>query len=718
MKYKLLLLFVITVMFYPAQEDSIRYYLSKPIDTNAIKKLNDWNGMLMSQGDLKTRQEVQQKILAQAIRLNFIKGQAKAYNLFGIIQDYKSNFDSAIYFYKKGLELNKRIGYKKGIGAGYSNLARMNVVKGDLSTALQNQLKALEVQEEIKDKVGIIKTYNGIADIYGNLRNYDKAIEYGLKALQKTEEFKINGDLGTVYLYLGMNYSRANNAGKAIYFYHKAIDANTEAGSANGVIYSYNNLGSLYVVQKQVDSAAKYFGLAKDLLQYSNDREAIASTLVNYGCMLIAKKQYGEAEKYLRQGLALIKEMGQLKGLPETYGALSDIAAAKKDYKNAYELYKLHSQFSDSTLNTDVQKKIADLQVSFEKEKNDKKIQLLNKDKDMQVKIVESQRKQKYLILISSIIIVLLLCIFIVIVVNRFNLTRKQKTIIELKEKETTRQKEVIEEKQKEIIDSINYARRIQHSLLASESLLTENLSSYFVFFKPKDIVSGDFYWASKLDNNQFALVTADSTGHGVPGAIMSMLNIACLNEAIGKNITTPDKILFETRKSVIEHLSNDGSSEGGKDGMDCSLICVDRKNNRVLCACANNPVWLIRNISSGASPNDDSYGRTVGNQKQLIEIKPDKMPVGKHDKDQQPFTLHEIQLQKGDLIYTFTDGYADQFGGPKGKKFKYKPLQEIILGFADVEMKKQKEILEHKFNEWKGELEQVDDVLIIGIKI
>jgi serine phosphatase RsbU (regulator of sigma subunit)/Flp pilus assembly protein TadD len=577
-------------------------------------------------------------------------------------------------------------------------------MEGDLTEALQNQLKALEAQEEIADKAGIIKTYNGIADIYGNLRNYDRAIEYGLKALQKAEEYKLTEDLRSIYLYLGMNYSRDTKYEKATHYFRRAILASTEAGDANSIIYSYNNLGAIFLQTYQRDSAELYYSRANDLLQYSNDKEAIATTCVNYGSLLFLKGNYTEAEKHLTKALTLLHQMGQLRGLPETYGALAEIAAAKKDYKKAYELFRLSAAYNDSTLNKDVQKKIADLQVLFEKEKSDKKIQLIKKDKDIQTKISASQRRQKNIILISGIIIVFLLCTFITIVINRFKLTRRQKNLIELKEKETARQKELIEEKQKEIIDSINYARRIQHSLLASDNLLNSNLPDYFILFNPKDIVSGDFYWAAKLDNGQFALITADSTGHGVPGAIMCMLNIACLNEAIGKHITGPHHILYETRKSVIEHLSNDGSAEGGKDGMDCSLLCFDFDNKKLYFSGANNPAWIVRSKSN--TPLE------------LIELNPDKMPVGKHVRDAEPFTLQIIDLQENDLIYTFTDGFADQFGGPKGKKFKYKQLQDILVNNAHHPLTTQKEILANRFKEWKGDLEQIDDVLLIGIKI
>jgi serine phosphatase RsbU (regulator of sigma subunit) len=269
-------------------------------------------------------------------------------------------------------------------------------------------------------------------------------------------------------------------------------------------------------------------------------------------------------------------------------------------------------------------------------------------------------------------------------------------------------QKNLVEEKHKEITDSINYAERIQRALLASKKMLDENLSDYFILFKPKDVVSGDFYWATKLNNNNFVLVNADSTGHGVPGAIMSILNIACLDKAVTKGIISPDLILNETRGLIIENLKNDGSAEGGKDGMDGSLLSFDFKNNILHCASANNPVWVIRNVKSSG----------VENKHELIEIKADRLPIGKHDRDNIPFTLHTLNLQKGDVVYTLTDGFSDQFGGANGKKFKHKQLQNLLLTIAHEPMETQKQKLNIVFDNWKGNLEQVDDVTLIGVRV
>jgi serine phosphatase RsbU (regulator of sigma subunit) len=259
---------------------------------------------------------------------------------------------------------------------------------------------------------------------------------------------------------------------------------------------------------------------------------------------------------------------------------------------------------------------------------------------------------------------------------------------------EVIQQKNIIELRQKEMVDSINYARRIQYTLLANDEFIRKFLNDYFVIFNPKDIVSGDFYWATKNDT-KFYLAVCDSTGHGVPGAFMSLLNISFLNEAINqKKIEEPNKVLDYVRQRLIKNISRDG----GQDGMDATLLCVDIETKEITYASANNAPIIIRD----------------GN---VIECEADKMPVGIGVRDV-PFTLFKIESLKNDTILLYTDGFADQFGGPKGKKFKYKQLKEILVQNNHLPLDKQKEKLVEVFENWKGDLEQVDDVCVIGIKI
>jgi len=264
---------------------------------------------------------------------------------------------------------------------------------------------------------------------------------------------------------------------------------------------------------------------------------------------------------------------------------------------------------------------------------------------------------------------------------------------------ELEHQKAEIQEKTNDILDSIKYAERIQRSFLATDELLTSHLNEYFVFFQPKDVVSGDFYWAATLADNNFAIVNADSTGHGVPGAIMSILNISSIESAVKDKLTDPGEIFNDTRNTIIERLKKDGSEEGGKDGMDASLIAFNADKSKMTYVAAQNPIWVIRDG-------------------ELTEIKPEKMPVGKHDKDDIPFKGGEYDIQKGDQIYTLTDGFQDQFGGPRGKKFMVKKMREYVLSISHLSMKEQHERIKETFTKWKGDIEQVDDVCVIGVKI
>ncbi|CAN5438584.1 hypothetical protein BH09BAC5_BH09BAC5_21820 [soil metagenome] len=267
-------------------------------------------------------------------------------------------------------------------------------------------------------------------------------------------------------------------------------------------------------------------------------------------------------------------------------------------------------------------------------------------------------------------------------------------------QKELEFKNDIIEEKNKDILSSIHYAKRIQRALLASDKLLNDKLPEHFILYKPKDIVSGDFYWADEIADGKFLILAGDCTGHGVPGAFMSLLNISIIHElTLSQRITRPDLLLNKQRDAIIMALNPDGAEEVSKDGMDCVVCSFDFANKKLEFACANNPLWILRN---GA----------------IMEYKADKMPIGIHAGEMKDFTLHKEDLIEGDIVYLLTDGFADQFGGPKGKKFKYNQLKEMLITLAGKKMDEQKSAMENIFESWKGKLEQVDDVLLIGIKI
>jgi len=275
-------------------------------------------------------------------------------------------------------------------------------------------------------------------------------------------------------------------------------------------------------------------------------------------------------------------------------------------------------------------------------------------------------------------------------------ITRKQKQLIEIKNKETEEQKKIVEEKSKSILDSITYAKRLQDAIIPPINLIKKYLPESFVLYKPKDIVAGDFYWMERAGDN-ILIAAADCTGHGVPGALVSVVCSNALNRTVKEfHITQPGKILDKVRELVLETFEK--SESNVQDGMDISLCCLNTKTNEMQWSGAYNSLWYIQNG-------------------EMKELPADKQPIGKVDKPQ-AFNTYNLNLQKDDTLYLFTDGYADQFGGPKGKKFKYKQFQEVLTENAGKTMEEQMKTLDEVLNEWKGTLEQVDDILVIGIKV
>jgi serine phosphatase RsbU (regulator of sigma subunit) len=356
-----------------------------------------------------------------------------------------------------------------------------------------------------------------------------------------------------------------------------------------------------------------------------------------------------------------------------------------------------YSAIKDSILNTENQENLNQMQELYKSEKKDKEI--LQKNHEIERQTMQNSRQKLFSVFVA--LVLLLVAAFSLALYNRFKLTKKQKA--------------TIEEKQKEIVDSINYARRIQHALMATEDQLKTRLTDHFIFFRPKDIVSGDFYWAAAVSGSGlsipgsvianpksetrnkelFYLAVCDSTGHGVPGAFMSLLNMGFLNEAIReKNIYEPSLIFDYVRSRLVESIS----AEGQQDGFDGVLLCINKSTGEISYAAANNAPVLV-------SGND------------LIHLPADKMPVGKGEKKDR-FTTHTISNKKGDQLFLFTDGLPDQFGGPKGKKFKYKQLYDVLSANSALSMAGQKNALQGKFEDWKGAFEQVDDVLVIGIAL
>ncbi len=399
---------------------------------------------------------------------------------------------------------------------------------------------------------------------------------------------------------------------------------------------------------------------------------------------------------YLNAGLKVAKEISAKDLMKDGYSNLSEIYEKKNNFKEALAHERLHSDIKDTLLNEENTRHMNEMQTKYETAEKDK--QLIQQDAEITKQQAEAKQKaaeRNAFIIGFGLMLILAFFIF-----RSYRQKQKANIIITQQKNEVENQKNIIEEKNKDITDSINYARRIQRAMISPESFFKKNLKDFFALYKPKDIVSGDFYWGSKTTSGTILVAAADCTGHGVPGAFMSMIGVSKLNEIIvERNIAAPAEILNQLRHEVIKALNPEDAEEEARDGMDISLCAFDLDKMKLEYAGANNSIYLVR-------------------KGELTEIKADKMPVGKYSGEIKLFTNYEIILQKNDIIYFFTDGYADQFGGEKGKKFKYKQLEELLISTHNKPMEEQKQILDSTMEKWKGNLEQIDDILILGVKI
>ena len=328
-----------------------------------------------------------------------------------------------------------------------------------------------------------------------------------------------------------------------------------------------------------------------------------------------------------------------------------------------------------------------------------------------------------YLTFWAFLLYILLAFLLIVIIVKLYT-RRLQNEKIRLEAIVRERTAEVVRQKE-ELTDSIMYASRIQRAVLPSERLLNEKFPDHFILFLPRDIVSGDFYWMSHRDNRVF-VTAADCTGHGVPGAFMSLLGISFLNEIINRiEVLQPDWILNELRKEIKSSLKQRGEEGEAKDGMDMAMVAIDNEKKQLYYSGAYNPLFFVRHLTAKeketiAAGKDPGFakGSMYNEEYVLISFAADKMPIGISAKDETPFTLKETSYNTGDRIYMFSDGYIDQFGGPQGKKFMSRNFKKMILNLQDIGMKDQKEMFYNRLREWMGDLPQIDDIIVIGIQL
>jgi serine phosphatase RsbU (regulator of sigma subunit) len=568
-------------------------------------------------------------------------------------------------------------------------IAYFSFALADYETAVHHSLKSVEFAE----KAGNVKLkgygYNILGLIFSEKTppDLERSLEYFLLSEKLIIPLNIPRSSGLVYLRIGKVLALLDRFEESERYLKKAIRIGDSAKIVVVKKWALETYGTLLGRMGKKEQAISVLTEALKISEQAGDFNGYASTAFQLSSAYKANGDQRAAARYSDSAMVKAEKAGLLAIVCNASKLRSQIFEDDGDFRNALIYFKKYKVILDSISKKESVKNLEEMEQKFKNQKQAK--ELVEKEKELIKQRSDTERQQA----IKNYFIAgaLVLALFLVIAYRGYR--NKQRSERLLQEKN-----HLIEEKNKEILDSINYAKRIQSAIIPSSKIVSTHLPNNFILYKPKDIVAGDFYWLQQhTDTVLFA--AADCTGHGVPGAMVSVVCNNALNRSIREfEIYEPGKILDKTRELILEEFEK--SEEDVKDGMDISLCALSFRERTLFWSGANNPLWILRKDGM-----------------EVEEIKPNKQPIGKYA-DAKPFTTHKISLNEGDTIYVFTDGYQDQFGGEKGKKFKAAKLKELFISMKGEPMKIQKEKINETFEKWKGDLEQVDDVCIIGVRI
>lgn len=604
-----------------------------------------------------------QLFLEEALKIGEINKLSllSTYNIYGNLYFYKSDYEKALEKYYEVLEITKSENDSSAMSKAYGNIGNVYYYLGDLKQVKTNFNNSLQIKLALSDSNGIAHTMGNMGNLYYDEGNYDSAL----------------------------------------YFFETSLGISDRSGNLYNASLCLSSIAQVYLNLENLKEAEKYLNKS---IEYSNALGDKHSQMMSL--YLLAPLQFKQGKSDLAvqtfvDGIKMAEELGAKEYIADGYLKLSEIEEKQNDFRNALGHYKLYHSWSDSILNDKKNESLALLQTEFKTKEIEDSLNLSRQNEEIatlkKLEAEQSSSRKTYL-LVGVVIVLIVLIVLIFLVLKNYREKLKINAELASKNEEIIIQKEIIETKHAEITDSINYAKRIQTAILPRIDNLEKSFKEFFILYKPKDIVAGDFYWFEEI-NDVRLIAAADCTGHGVPGAMVSVVCNNALNRSVREfGIDNPGKILDQTRNLVVDEFKK--SAEGVKDGMDISLICLPKNKNTIMWSGANNPLWIVRNETGD-----------------LEEIKADKQPIGLHS-NPSPFKSHEIKVNSGDCLYIFTDGFQDQFGGLKGKKFKASTMKQLLKDNASKPLKEQQKILENAFDLWKGNLEQVDDICIIGIRV
>lgn len=608
---------------------------------------------------------------------------------------YIHNPDSSIGYCQQAEKISKENNIEVQLGYSFICEARYFLVKGDLTTSLSKIAEAIELFEKANEKKGLARCYSLKSVALERLNKDEEAISYLLKSKKILEELNDTDGLSGVLTNLSNSYGNLKqyNEGFKILEEFKKL----KMPPSQKYFFYETSLGLLFFKTNKYIEAIDHFKkatqIAKEYKMLDSEITGltrIAECYLKLNNLIAAKSFYLSAIDLSVKNHLIVEEAEALTGI-------INVLESEQDYKNAFISIKKLKAIEDSIFNIEKIKSINEIE---------NKLQITSKEKIIaeQNLRIEKEKAEQASLKGQLLVVFVGLALLTLVLILLFNSNRKTKQFLSLIEKqklEVEKQKEIIEIKNKDVMDSIMYARHIQSSMLPSDKILSSLFNEYFILYKPKDVIAGDFYWTERV-NDKVIFVAGDCTGHGVPGAMVSVVACNSLNRAVNEfKLTDPGLIFDKVNQLMQETFSK--SDHVVNDGMDGALFLLDFNTTQLYYTGAHNPILIASNEN---------------NQSSLVILPTDKQPIGRANERLKPFRTQKVDLKKGQTIYMYTDGYADQFGGLKGKKYKKRKLHEFLKSISELDLKTQKDKLNTEIENWKGELDQVDDILVVGIKI
>ncbi len=645
----------------------------------------------------KARQALQYFGQAAGLAKSSNNIKAEASNLYYYASAFAaiSEFSEAMKYLKMSMEKYVELKDSDGISSAHIQIAFCHMQLGDNTAAIENFFKAkkiLDNQHDIKGSAGC--TVN-MGFVYSDMQNDKKALSNFYEAEKELEAINNKDFLANVRHSIGALLIKNKEYDKALIKLEQAKETFLELGNRDYYANAIISIGEIYLHKKEYEKSLEITLKAFQIKKEVEEKDGLCICLIQLGHIYHETGKSQLALNVMEDALNISREIESKKNISVALHNLAFTHYELANFKLSAQYYKQYSELNDSIFKVESAEKIAKMEALYHTEKQAGEIQFLNQQKIAQQNELKVNGLQKNILLGG--VTVLLIIAFLIY--NRYRLKKRSNDELQSAYREIEKSRDEITVQKKEIVDSILYAKRIQEAILPSHDELSNNFSEHFVIYHPKDVVSGDLYWFTKIKNT-FMLAAVDCTGHGVPGAFMSVIGNDLLNNSIiDKKMTDPGKILFELDLGVHASLAKGSSEKNMNDGMDVALCAIQLDKNTLDFSGAFRPLIHIRN-------------------KEVNELIGSKASVGGHLTENKIFINHHLELQKGDCIYVFTDGFVDQFGGLKGKKYKSRQLISLLKENSEKNMKEQGEILKTSFKNWKGMLEQVDDVLVIGIKI